>query len=89
MYDAAEAHYCVNVRMNRSQLYEQNTQQEEWNPGRFDLKGLRQTTRLTKTFEVEMSRFTLPVAYFARIIDFRSYIMYLSGQHNLTIDQIL
>ena len=41
-------------------------------PGHFDLEGLHQ---LTKTFGVKMSRvFTLPVAYFARIFDFRSYV---------------
>ena len=52
------------------------------NPGRFHLEGLRQprrlerpSPRLTKTFEVETSWvFTLPVAYFAHIIDFRSYL---------------
>ena len=34
-----------------------------------------QSPRLIKTFEVETSWvFTLPVVYFARIIDFRSYV---------------
>ena len=45
------------------------------NPGRFDLEGLRQLRRLAKTFKVETSWiFTLPVAYFAHIIDFRSSV---------------
>ena len=54
------------------------------NPGRFDLEGLcqprrpllsRRSPRLTKTFEAKTSRvFTLPVAYFAHIIDFHSYV---------------
>ena len=49
------------------------------NPGHFDLEGLCQPSpRLTNIFEVETSRvFTLPFAYFAHIIDFRSDIIYL------------
>ena len=59
--------------MNGSQLYEQNTQQEELKPGTF--RPRRSLSQLTKTFEVETSRvFTLPVAYFARVIDFHSYV---------------
>ena len=47
------------------------------NLGRFDLKGLW-SPWMTKTFEVKTSRvFTLPVADFARIIDFRSYKFFL------------
>ena len=40
------------------------------NPGHFDLEGLCQPRRLVETSQV----FTLPVAHFARIIDFRSYV---------------
>ena len=44
-------------------------------PGRFDLEVLCQSPQLAKTFKVESSRtFTLPVAYFAHIIDFCSYV---------------
>ena len=40
--------------MNRSQLYEQNTQQEELKPGTF--RPRRSSSQLTKTFEVETPR---------------------------------
>ena len=51
--------------MNGSQLYEQNTQQEE--------------LKTNKHF------FTLPVAYFARIIDFRSYIDATMSLYSITL----
>ena len=46
--------------------------------------------RLTKTFEVKTSQgFTLPVAYFAHIIDFRSWYYVLIRRHHLMLQQLL
>ena len=45
-----------------------HTQQESKNPGRFDLEGLCQPRTVVS------SVFTLPDVYFARTIDFPSYV---------------